>query len=157
MKSSYRECGSLGSKEGDVRDFHHLLWPRHDWSSGAAYLLRNHKYFGMIIPRDTLHHDIHQHIINIPVPPQELCEDAFRRICFAKKRKLISIPSDTPDRRLNFLISLWQFTAPDTAAALSRELEFFKSYCARPASAKPSPCPTLELAPVALTPNLALI
>ena len=138
MKSSYRQCGTFGSDQDGKRDYHHLLWPRHDWSSGAAYDLRNDRYFGLIIPQWTIHRQIHHTIMNIPVPNLDLCHDAELRLNYARKRGSVDPLHDSPKKRLDFLIHLWQNPAPDTAAALERELALFEEYeahrLAKPAS-----------------------
>ena len=147
MKSSYRQCGTFGSDQDGKRDYHHLLWPRHDWSSGAAYLLRNDRYFGLIIPKCTIHRQIHRTIMSIPVPTLDVCHDAEERLYYARKKGTIDPLHDTPEKRLDFLIHLWENPAPATAAALERELLLFEEYEIRRRSKETSS---------ALVPDLAL-
>lgn len=146
MKRSYSQCGTFGSSEDGRRDYHHLLWPRTDWSEDAAFLLRNDRYFGLIIPQTTLHRNIHHNLMNIPVPPLELCQDAYSRLYYARKHETIDVQNDPPEKRLNFLIHLWEKVAPETTSALEREIAFFEDYAADHVPPDPSPVLALALA-----------
>ena len=51
---------------------HHLLWPRHDWNTGYAYLLRNAFVRTVPVP---VHNELHhKYLASIPVPSERLLE-----------------------------------------------------------------------------------
>ena len=128
MKSKNRQCGTFGSCQDGERDCHHLLFPRHDWSRGAAHLLRNETYYRLFIPKTSLHRHIHQAIPNIPVPSLDDCHDAWERLQFARKHHRVDILHDSPERRLDFLIHVWSKNYPAVADALEHELNLFATY-----------------------------
>lgn len=77
---SQKEGGHMGRKGRRIRKLHdkhkynkhHLLWPRHDWSTGYAYLLRN--AFVRTVPIQ-VHNELHQKCLtSIPVPSERLLE-----------------------------------------------------------------------------------
>lgn len=54
---------------------HHLLWPRHDWNTGYAYLVRH--AFTREIPV-SIHDELHQkYLTNIPRPSEAVMQVAW--------------------------------------------------------------------------------
>ena len=89
-------------------DCHHLLWQARHWDYGSAKALRNHDYFKMLIPRDTVHREIHSRIADIPMPGQELCKMALRAVNQGLKDGILNMVDDSAEQRLDFLIWLWE-------------------------------------------------
>lgn len=54
---------------------HHLLWPRHDWGTGYAYLVRHAFTRDVPVP---IHDELHQkYLTHIPRPSEELMKAAW--------------------------------------------------------------------------------
>lgn len=54
---------------------HHLLWPRHDWGTGYAYLVRHAFTRDVLV---SIHDELHQkYLTNIPRPSEEVMKVAW--------------------------------------------------------------------------------
>lgn len=151
VKNAPKKFGCYGYSEDGRRDHHHLLWPRSAWSVEYAHLLRNDPYYNLIIPKVKLHCAIHRDLPSgIPVPDQDICQDAYDRLNYARRHGSISILNDPPEKRLNFLIHLWYHHAPETISALERQIALFEDY-----ESNLSPLESLMLPPRPLAFSLA--
>lgn len=128
-KKHFRRA-QFGLATDGKKDCHHLLWSRHDWQNGYASELRSHPYFGIRIPQDSLHRQIHLEISNIPVPGGEACHKALEALNLAVEQKQVAISQDSPQERINFLLEIWDGVASTrrTVAALIEELMVFQAY-----------------------------
>lgn len=108
-------------------DRHHLLWCRRDWRIGYAHALREHWYFRMAIPKNTLHARIHESIACIPVPSGTSAKEAFRQLTFLETYGAIH-KSDSIEKRLKLLIALFDCQEPATADALKQQLRIVQEY-----------------------------
>ena len=103
-------------------DKHHLLFPRHGWSSGYARALRNHWYFAAEIPRETLHAQIHQEVTHIPVPKGALLKDAYEQIIILDSYGALH-KSDSIEKKLRLLLALFDCACPEMAEAINAQLD----------------------------------
>lgn len=103
-------------------DKHHLLWPRADWSKGTyACKLREHWYFQVFIPAETVHAVLHKEIMCIPVPKETEAKGLYFRVRELERQGKIS-KTDAISSRLNLLES--GFTG-STKKALATQRDFF--------------------------------
>ena len=58
----------------EKKDSHHLCYTRKGWSKKYARKFRTDKYCIVMLPRDTIHAQIHQHLIEIPAPTEDGAE-----------------------------------------------------------------------------------
>ena len=109
------------------RDCHHLLFQRKHWNNGWAKLLREHWYFKIMIPRDTLHASIHSKIHDIPTPNGSLLKETYNELLRREKLGFISEKDSYPER-INFLIELWEEKCPATVAILFWQKEVISKF-----------------------------
>ena len=101
---------------------HHILWQARHWDNGYAKALRNHEYMKKMIPRDTLHKEIHSEISDIPMPSGKLCEKAYREIERLYREELIDFDYDSIETRIDVLLQIWaEDDCEPTKAMLRKE------------------------------------
>lgn len=108
-------------------DTHHLLWTRRAWNYGPARALRDYWYCQIRIPREGLHHFIHEEVCKIPVPELCLCEDCLKQLRLLEKANAIH-ENDPIEKRLEILICCLDTGDSPTADALKHQLEAVKAY-----------------------------
>ena len=114
-----------------VKDRHHLLWQAAHYNCGYAKRLRLHPWLIMLIPRDTLHHEIHCKIGDIPVPNDELCKAAYLELAQAETEGLLDYNSHAEDR-IDWLLDHFTIdNAPRTYLALLHQREIIHSFYQR--------------------------
>ena len=99
-------------------DYHHILFQRKHWQQGYAKALRNHPYMGKQIPTAFLHRVIHAKIHDVPTPNGVDCRRAYERLIEWERQGLIDVEYDTLEKRIQFLIDVWEDTCPATVAIL---------------------------------------
>lgn len=112
-------------------DIHHLLWTRKSWKSGYIRELRMHWYCRILIPRDTLHKEIHHYIGSIPVPRNISAKSALEQLRYLEKYGGIS-PDDPIEKRLKVLIALFECIEDCTAEALKIQLRIVNKFYNKP-------------------------
>lgn len=112
-------------------DVHHLCFPRKKWSNGYAKAIRNYWYFMVLIPRRTLHANIHKELRSIPCPSGQSAAMAYDHIRLMDKYGALSL-DDPIEKRLNLLIGVFDCIEQPTANALRRELEIIRKYEQKP-------------------------
>lgn len=112
-------------------DYHHILYQRRHWNQGYAKALREHTYMGRMIPRDTLHREIHSKIHDIPCPNGKECRMAFEELCRRERLGLIDLENDTVEQRIDFLIEMWKDLCPATVAILEWQKQVVSKYYRR--------------------------
>ena len=128
LTSSEAREAYLAELKKTIKDKHHLLWCRSEWSNGSAHSLRQNPYLGVNILMDFHHDDIHHELRNIPVPAEHLCLAALSRIQSGLISGELDPIKDPPYFRLGILIDLWEIQAKDTTAVLIKQQELFKDY-----------------------------
>lgn len=109
-------------------DCHHLLWQSGHWNTGYKKRLREHWYMKKMIPKNTLHREIHSKIADIIAPHDRLCEKAFRELTRMEREGLIH-PEDTAEQRIDFLLSMWSIDeCPMTVLALVYEQAIIREF-----------------------------
>lgn len=103
-------------------DWHHCLFMRRNWEKGWAKRLREHRYCGSQIPKNTLHRQIHEAVRNVPTPDDWYCAQIYEAIESWIEGGFIHI-DDPIDKKLEMLIKCFQVKYPATAEALRKELE----------------------------------
>lgn len=101
---------------------HHILWQARHWNVGYSRALRNNEYMKKLIPRDTLHKEIHCKIADVPVPSGELCKKAYLEIEKRLKEGTIDSKKDSIETRINLLLEVWDYdSCPRTVDALLKQ------------------------------------
>ena len=106
---------------------HHLLYQRRYWRKGYAKALRNHPYFKITIPANTLHAQIHRELESVDVPDNWACRTAYIILVAELEKGKLSL-EDSPCQKLDFLISLWEEYFPRTASQLKIEREIIFNF-----------------------------
>ena len=121
-------------RQRTAQDWHHqlhFLYQRRHWQQGYAKALREHWYCGSYIPRDTLHRAIHSKLHDVPTPNGNVCKQVFEKLCRMENNGLIS-ESDSPLKRLDFLIEEFDGACPATTAILQWEREIIEKFYNKP-------------------------
>lgn len=114
-----------------ARDFHHLLYQAKHWKQGYARRLRQHPYMGVYMPQFTLHGEIHAKIHDIPTPDGKMCRKAYVELVRREREGLIDIKHDKAEKRLDFLIEMWQGKCPATVELLKWQRDIIHKYYER--------------------------
>ena len=101
-------------------DNHHLLWTRHNYDRGYARALRNHPYCQALIPKETLHKNIHHALRCIPVPSGADAKNVFELLVWLERLELLNF-DDPIERKLMFLIE--NIKTESTLHALEAQLK----------------------------------
>ena len=112
-------------------DVHHLLWTGRKWGCGYLASLRQYWYCKIAIPRDTLHHYIHENIASIPTPRPQSAKDALEQLKYLERYGAIH-DEDSIEKRLELLIALFECIEPRTTEALRRELQIVHEFNENP-------------------------
>lgn len=99
---------------------HHLCYQRRKWNKGTPCLLRNHWY--MIVDLEIhLHDRIHRLVRSVTVPNDETALVVFEKLSELAEMGVIS-PSDSAERRLKTIISLFQELDEKVARDMEHQL-----------------------------------
>lgn len=109
------------------RDVHHILWQKRHWDKGWSKRLREHPYCKIEIPRDTLHHQIHQVVNDIPVPNGEACKAAYIAIESWLEGGVCSM-DDNLSRRIEVIEMCFKAKYPVTYKALEKQKNVVDNY-----------------------------
>ncbi len=115
----------------NAKDLHHLLWPRRDWKGGAIWELRKHWYCSVLVPRDTVHREIHHYVKKIPTPKYCNAKSALAQLNYLEKYGALH-KDDPIEKRLKVLIALFECADEETADALKAQLEIVNRICKKP-------------------------
>lgn len=110
----------MSRRKNRLCDTHHLLWPRCNWNKGLAKLLRRHWYLKVEVPRMDLHSTIHGVVQEMPVPRAISIKNALSQLDALEKYGAIH-PSDSIEKRLYILMSLFDCCEPKLYKALKRQ------------------------------------
>lgn len=108
-------------------DCHHIFWQRKMWNKGYLRELRDFYYCRVIIPKNTLHYDIHQKILFIPIPRPLSARFAIEQLEMLDYYGAIS-DDDSFEKRLKILIELFKYVDEPTAQALKTQLDIVRRY-----------------------------
>lgn len=111
----------------NIRDVHHILYQDRHWTKPWEKRLRNHEYCKISIPRDTLHHAIHEFVGDVPAPGDQACKIAYEAIESWLRAGYISL-NDPLQARAEALRKCFAAKYPATAAALAKQVEIAKAY-----------------------------
>ena len=106
-------------------DKHHFLFTDKEWSTGLAKTLREHPYCGVMVPKFTLHPEVHAKVRGVPVPPDFVLREVLTQLEVLEHYGGISY-EDSAQERLETLIVLFGEFAPLTANALKEQLAVFR-------------------------------
>lgn len=101
-------------------DVHHLCYQGRNWKRGALRLLREHPYCKVIVPKDTLHREIHLFVWDIPAPKEENAREALRQLNLLQEYGAIS-DKDPLEKRLLLLTALFESIEQPTANAFKMQ------------------------------------
>lgn len=110
-----------------MKDCHHLLWYKREYSKGWAKRIRDHWYCRVDIPRDTLHREIHNQVVHIPVPKVLSIKDALYQLELLERFGGISKDDDI-EKRLKVLMALFDCCEPATHRALEKQYQVVCEY-----------------------------
>lgn len=113
------------------KDLHHLLYQRRHYKQGYAKRLRDHEYFKVMVPMRTLHREIHSKIHDIPTPNGRDCRRAYERLTAGIRAGTLDPKHDTAEKRLDFLVEVWEKTCPATVAMLKWQRDVIAKFYGR--------------------------
>lgn len=108
-------------------DKHHICFIGRRWNSGWLAAFRKYWYCIVKIPRDTLHHYIHENLATIPAPRPENAKAALEQLWMLEKYGAIHDDDDI-ETRLELIIALFECAEPKTTEALQKQLEIIREY-----------------------------
>lgn len=114
--------------QGNGKDTHHLLFQGRHWKQGYARLLRESKYFKVEIPKNTLHRELHSKLHDLPTPNGVECRLAYQLMLEGIASGKLDPEHDTAEKRLEFLIEVWQDKCPATVAMLSWQRDIIHKF-----------------------------
>lgn len=109
----------------------HLLWIKSKWSRGYVKALRNHAWMKVLIPRDTLHKEIHHQIRTVPLPDKMDAKHTFELLTRLEASGELDMDAGIQER-LEFLIA--HMTTPETVAVLEKQLAIVRQFYSRESS-----------------------
>lgn len=118
-------------RQSNEKNTHHLLYQGRHWKQGYAKLLRENSYLKVEIPKDTLHREIHSKIHDIPTPNGTECRLAYQLMVEGIASGRLDPEHDTAEKRLEFLISVWQDKCPATVAMLRWQRDIIHKFFER--------------------------
>ena len=118
-------------RQSNEKNTHHLLYQGRHWKQGYAKLLRESPYFKVLIPRDTLHRAIHSKLHDLPTPHGAECKLAYQLMVEGVASGRLDPEHDTAEKRLEFLISVWQDKCPATVAMLRWQRDIIHKFFER--------------------------
>lgn len=109
-------------------DKHHLCFQRRRWSRGYyVNKLRLFHYCIIYIPKDTLHHMIHEGIEEVPVPKEFNAQHALEQLQMLEHYEAIH-DDDPIERRLMILAALFDCCDQPTADAFRHQIEIVNRF-----------------------------
>jgi len=112
----------------NVKNLHHCLYIGRHWDAGRySRLLRNHWYFKIYIPANTLHRLIHQEVFNIPVPSEETCRHIYYTLLSMEDRGELS-NEDSLVTRLHLIIELIGDKDEPARKGFEKQLQVVKEF-----------------------------
>lgn len=109
-------------------DRHHIFWTRRSYSQHPwALKLRNHPYSIVLIPKNTLHREIHHNVPEVPLPKEIVCERVYNEL---ERLWNFGAIKDTDDiiKRLDLLIFVMKYAADDTVEVLEQQRAIASRY-----------------------------
>lgn len=106
-------------------DNHHLLWTRRSYDRGYARALRNHPYCQALIPKETLHKNIHHALRCVPVPAGADAKNVFELLVWLERLELLDF-DDPIEKKLKFLIE--NLKTESTVNALQTQLRVVENF-----------------------------
>lgn len=108
-------------------DKHHLCFIARRWNNGWLLAFRRYWYCIVKIPRDTLHHYIHENLATIPAPKPENALAAMEQLVMLENYGAIH-ETDSIEKRLTILITLFDSIEPRTAEGFKKQLEIIHEF-----------------------------
>lgn len=112
-------------------DAHHLCYQRRHWRHGGAKALRTFHYCIILLPKDTLHREIHHCVENVPEPKEANALEALKQLQMLSRFGAIS-DDDPVEKRLELLASLFDCCDQPTADGFRKQLEVVHRFYERP-------------------------
>lgn len=120
-----RVLNHLPTKTRRGFDNHHLLWTRRSYDRGYARALRNHPYCQALIPKETLHKNIHHALRCVPVPVGADAKNVFELLVWLERLELLDF-DDPIEKKLKFLIE--NLKTESTVNALQTQLRVVETF-----------------------------
>ena len=118
-------------RQSNEKNCHHLLYQGSHWKQGYAKLLRESSYFKVLIPGDTLHRAIHSKLHDLPTPHGTECRKAYQLMMVGIAAGTLDPEHDTAEKRLDFLIEVWEDDCPATVAMLRWQRDIIHKFFER--------------------------
>lgn len=106
-----------------------LCYPKSGWCRGYAKALRDHWYLKVIVPKYTLHSEIHRRVSCIPVPRGQSAREAYEQLMMLEHYGALA-HYDTMEKRLELLIALFDCVEQPTAEAFRKQLQIAREFYA---------------------------
>lgn len=128
MKRRYlkRKNANNGIVKNPSCDRHHLFYQKRHYY-GILSDLRSYEYCVVSIPKNTLHHKIHEYLGDIPTPRPSSARDALFQLRTLYQYGGIS-NNDSIEKRLRVLIALFECAEQPTADALKEQLSIVQRF-----------------------------
>lgn len=110
-----------------LRDTHHLCYQKNKWTRGYLRELRDYWYCRILIPRNTLHRQIHLEVPDVPAPSPISAKSALEQLGYLEEYGSIT-EFDSIERRLELLASLFDCSDQPTADAFRAQLEIVRRF-----------------------------
>ena len=117
-------CGTCSK----AMDNHHLFWTRRQYAKGFwANKLRLHPYCIVLIPKNTLHKEIHSEIPEVPIPKECICESVYNQLKILWEFGAIG-DDDSLQKRVDLLVFCLKCVADETVEVLEKQKEIANRY-----------------------------
>lgn len=128
MKRRYlkRKNANNGIAKNPSCDRHHLFYQKRHYY-GILSDLRSYEYCVVSIPKNTLHHKIHEYLGDIPAPKAASAREALNELRTLYQYGGIS-DTDSIEKRLRVLIALFDCIEQPTADALKEQLSIVQRF-----------------------------
>lgn len=103
-------------------DRHHICYQCRLWKLPTLRELREFWYSIILIPKNTLHREIHKQVTLVPPPKAINAKDALEQLRALERQGAIK-ESDSLEKRLMLFIALFDCIEPDTAEGFKKQLE----------------------------------
>lgn len=114
-------------KRQNRNDTHHICYQRRYWCKGGLKELREFWYSRILIPRDTLHRELHHEVWAVHPPREVNARSALAQLNMLEKYGSIS-HKDSLEKRLMLFIALFDGVEQKTADDFRKQLDVVRSF-----------------------------
>ena len=131
MSKAKKRKKEISPRRSEDRHHQHLCYQERHWKSRALKELRSYPYCSMLIPRASLHQQIHEWVSDIPAPREVSAREALKNLRLLEEYGAIS-ETDPIEKRLLVLIALFDSIEQLTADGFRKQLYVVREYLKKP-------------------------